>query len=443
MAHGQSRRPLDGRPRGDSQAAGDGTRRGGDRSKYKSKPKRRRTVDGTPFFKPFRGGSGPSGRVQSPAVRSRTRTLANESEMYDGPPLDGEIRAYRKPESRQPVAGRSRPKPPRASSRRQDSRRQDSRTQDSRTQDSRTEDSRAQRSRAQNPRAQRSKAQDSREPHFQVQSSRARYEETRRQSLRAYGAAPTPHGRTARTAASYSSGGAAALTVGRAMAEVARPAATAARPMLNLVAGGLEKLPTGTVAQPAARGRVLIVIVGLLAAGLIYINVGKLEAGDGYGRYAQRSQELQRENTILRARIAGLDSAERIVKFAKKKLNMVMPQPEQFKYLRARNGDPLRAMRNYTAPTTAPVPAPPTQTPGTIPGTQSPTGGAAPAQPQHVPNATPGAGGQAPGTAPTGTAPTGTTPTGAGPERSPAGSPGANAPGAANGNTGASAPGGH
>lgn len=231
------------------------------------------------------------------------------------------------------------------------------------------------------------------------------------------------------------------------MAEVARPAAAAARPMLNLVAGGLERLPTGTVAQPAARGRILIVIVGLLAAGLIYINVGKLEAGDGYGRYAQRSQELQRENTILRARIAGLDSAERIVKFAKKKLNMVMPQPEQFKYLHARDGDALRAMRNYTAPTTAPIPTAPTQTPGAAPGTPSPTGGTAPGQPQQAPTGVPGAGGQVPGTAPTGTAPpgtapTGTAPTGAGPGQAPTGSPGVNAPGAANGNTGASAPGG-
>ncbi|MBI4897952.1 MAG: hypothetical protein HY827_06255 [Actinobacteria bacterium] len=280
-----------------------------------------------------------------------------------------------------------------------------------------------------------------------MQSAQMQYEETRRQSLRAYGAVSEPRGRTARaTVSTGSSGGAAALTVGRAMAEVARPAAAAAKPMLNLVAGGLEKLPTGTVAQPAARGRILIVIVGLLAAGLIYINVGKLEAGDGYGRYAQRSQELQRENTILRARIAGLDSAERIVKFAKKKLNMVMPQPEQFKYLRTRDGDALRAMRTYTAPTTAPVTASPGQTPGAVTGTPSPNGGTAPASPQKAPSAAPGPAptGPAPtGPAPTGTAPTGTAPTGTVPGRAPASPPGANAPGAVHGNTGASAPGGH
>lgn len=220
------------------------------------------------------------------------------------------------------------------------------------------------------------------------------------------------------------------------MVDVARPAAAAARPMLNLVAGGLEKLPTGTVAQPAARGRILIVIVGLLAAGLIYISVGKLEAGDGYGRYAQRAQELQRENTILRARIAGLDSAERIVKFAKNKLHMVMPQPEQFEYLHTRQGDAVRAMRNYTAPTTTPAPlpqqqaAPDANSPTTTGGAQPPVAGTAPTvAPQQAPVSAPNAGAPAP-VAPGVNAP-GDATTGVGP------------PGATNGNAGATAPGGH
>lgn len=211
-------------------------------------------------------------------------------------------------------------------------------------------------------------------------------------------------------------GGAAALTVGKAMVDAARPAAAAARPVLRVVSGGLEKLPAGPGTQAAARGRVLIVIAGLLAAGLIYINVGKLEAGDGYGRYAQRSLELQRENTIVRSKVAALESSERIARRAKN-LGMVMPQPEQFKYLRERESDSLRAIRTYTAP------SPVAQQPSTTPQTQTPqaqtpqpdTGAAAPQQttPQTVappvqqPVTAPGA--VAPGSAPaTGTPGAGT-----------------------------------
>lgn len=175
------------------------------------------------------------------------------------------------------------------------------------------------------------------------------------------------------------------------MVGVARPAAAAAAPMLRVVTGGLDRVPTGNVAEPAARGRVLIVIVGLLAAGLIYINVGKLEAGDGYARFSQRSLELQRENTVLRARVANLGSSERIVSVAKKKLDMVMPQPEQFEYLHAKGGDSLKAIRNYTPP--APPPTPSVEAP--LP--------AAPLQP--VPTTDTGATPPAPSPEPVATAP--------------------------------------
>lgn len=261
-----------------------------------------------------------------------------------------------------------------------------------------------------------------------VRPERDRAEATRRQSLRAL-ENDLSRGRAAgvRNAASSSSprmtsgagpyggravasaGGAAALTVGKAMVDVARPAAAAAKPMLRVVTGGLERLPAGQGAQAAARGRILIVIAGLLAAGLIYINVGKLEAGDGYGRYAQRSLELQRENTIVRSKVAALESSDRIARVAKK-LGMVMPQPEQFKYLRTRDGDPVKAIRTYTAPTPVaeqPVAVQP-QAQGAPTTTAPDTGAASPVTPQPTtpqpqqPAAAPGAttpGAAAPGAA--------------------------------------------
>lgn len=163
--------------------------------------------------------------------------------------------------------------------------------------------------------------------------------------------------------------------------------------MLRVVTGGLEKIPAATSsASPILRGQVLIAIAGLLAAGLIYINVGKLEYGDGYGRYTQRSIELQRENTILRAAIARRSTPERIQRYAQK-MGMISPVPEQFEFLKQRRGDAVKAAKGYTAPspvapepvtpapaattptttvtpgaTTTPAPAPTTPTTPTTPG---------------------------------------------------------------------------
>lgn len=212
---------------------------------------------------------------------------------------------------------------------------------------------------------------------------------TRRQSLNSLNAdysrsargganSSGPVGAGAARAVAIGAGGAAAGAV-RVASEVARPAAAAARPMLRVISGGIDKLPTGSASQPIARGRMLILIAGVLAAGLIYINVGKLEAGDGYGKYAQRSLELQRENTALRARVSYLSSAERIQTYAKR-FGMVAPAPEQYTYLRPKRGDALKGSRSYTAPTatnatpTAAPTAAPQQASGTAPTNQPAVG---------------------------------------------------------------------
>jgi hypothetical protein len=142
----------------------------------------------------------------------------------------------------------------------------------------------------------------------------------------------------------------------RVAAEVARPVGAAARPVLRVVTGGLEMLPqTAGRATPIARGRLFILLVGVLAAGLIYINVGKLEYGDGYAKYSARSLDLQRQNTALRSRIANLNSAERIKLYAERQ-GMKVPVPEQFTYLKSRRGDALRASRGLAVPLAHAVP---------------------------------------------------------------------------------------
>lgn len=195
-----------------------------------------------------------------------------------------------------------------------------------------------------------------------------RVAETRRQSLSSIGqsaprtrsggsrGAAAPRGGGSVRAVAVGAGGGAAAGAVRVVQEVARPVGAVTRPMLRVVTGGLEAIPQAAGrATPIARGRMLILMVGVLAAGLIYINVGKLEYGDGYAKYAARSLELQRENTVLRSRIANLGSAQRIKLYAERQ-GMVMPAPEQFDYLRHRRGDAERAARSYSEPVTQATP---------------------------------------------------------------------------------------
>jgi hypothetical protein len=161
-------------------------------------------------------------------------------------------------------------------------------------------------------------------------------------------------------AVAVSAGGGAAVGAARVMQEVARPVRAVTRPALKVVTGGIEAIPQAAGrATPMMRGRMAIVVVAILAAGLIAINVAKLRAGDGYAAYAGRSLELQRENTELMARNANLRASERIKRYAAKQ-GLVMPAPEQFTYLNHRSGDAERAARNLTAPVTTATP----QTPG-------------------------------------------------------------------------------
>lgn len=222
-----------------------------------------------------------------------------------------------------------------------------------------------------------------------------------RSGARSANASRSSGGGSVRAVAVSGAGGAAAATA-RAVAVAAKPVGAAARPMLRVVNGGLDMLPTAKEStSPFARGRILIMIVGVLAAGLIYINVGKLEYGDGYGKYAQRSLELQRENTALRAQIARRSTPERIQRYAQK-LGMISPVPEQFEYLDPRRGDAVKAAKGYKEPSpVAPAPtAAPTPTTTTAPAAPAPAQTApapapttpTPTTPTPAPAATGGAG---------------------------------------------------
>lgn len=223
------------------------------------------------------------------------------------------------------------------------------------------------------------------EPRRSQTAADRRVAETRRRSLSSYsGSRPGPARPRPQRASQppatrvVAVGGSAAAATARVVSEVAKPVSAAARPMLRVVSGGLDRLPTASAA-PLARGRVMILIAGLLAAGLIYINVGKLEYGDGYGNYTQRVTELQRQNTALRASIARRSTPERIQRYAQR-MGMVSPVPEQFDYLRTKRGDSVRAAKGYSAPTPVVVSEP------AAPATpEAPTAQAPPAAPAEAP----------------------------------------------------------
>jgi hypothetical protein len=225
--------------------------------------------------------------------------------------------------------------------------------------------------------------------------------ETRRQSINSLNASygrgdsrgrarqSAPTGGSSVRAVAVGAGGAAAGAV-RVASEVARPAAAAARPMLRVITGGLDRLPSGGAVKPFAKGRIMIMIAAVLGAGLIYINVGKLEAGDGYGKFAARSAELQRQNIALRARVSYLQSPERIKTYATR-FGMVSPLPEQFKYVHAKPGDALKAMKHYSAPTStgaSPTAASDQQASTTVPTNETPVSGTETTTPVQSPAAT-------------------------------------------------------
>jgi hypothetical protein len=81
------------------------------------------------------------------------------------------------------------------------------------------------------------------------------------------------------------------------------------------------------------RGRAWVVLVGALLAGIVFLNVSVLELNRGIATTDTQASSLERANSGLRARVARLDSAERIQRLAAAR-GFVLPQPGDVTYLR-------------------------------------------------------------------------------------------------------------
>jgi cell division protein FtsL len=96
----------------------------------------------------------------------------------------------------------------------------------------------------------------------------------------------------------------------------------------------------------------------VLLAGIVFFNVDLLRMNREITHMADKAATLKRENGALREDVAGLASSERIQQEAAK-LGLVLPQPNQVRYLKSNPSiDARTASKRIIAPTPVVTPAP-------------------------------------------------------------------------------------
>jgi hypothetical protein len=92
------------------------------------------------------------------------------------------------------------------------------------------------------------------------------------------------------------------------------------------------------------RGRGWIALLSVLLFGIVALNVVSLSLNAGSGRVSQAVEELERQNSGLRAQLAEQLSASRIQGTAAVK-GLAVPAPEDISYLSAEDGDLERLVK--------------------------------------------------------------------------------------------------
>ena len=99
--------------------------------------------------------------------------------------------------------------------------------------------------------------------------------------------------------------------------------------------------PAGGLLDRLLRGRGLIALVGVLLAGIVFMNVHLLELNGGIGSMSERAAELRRQNADLRLEVARLGSSERVQRLAAE-AGFTMPRPGEVTYLEPDRGADAR-----------------------------------------------------------------------------------------------------
>lgn len=178
----------------------------------------------------------------------------------------------------------------------------------------------------------------------------------------------------------------------------ATPPGVPVRVALRALQGGALAASSLAHGRGSRGWRLQIPVVAALLVGLVFINVDLLRVNKEIAGYVDRSVELKRANSSLGAKVARLQSSERILRRAALS-GLTMPTPEQFAYRTSRPDlDFRRAVARMVSPRptaaapsgTAPGIAQPPSTiasPG-VPASQAPVP-AAPVAPTSAGGATP------------------------------------------------------
>jgi hypothetical protein len=97
----------------------------------------------------------------------------------------------------------------------------------------------------------------------------------------------------------------------------------------------LLTLPDHRLVDRLVRGRVWIPLIGFLLIGIVAMQVSMLKLNAGIGTNVEKISTLERTNGQLRADLAQFESGERIQQAAGK-LGLVMPAPDQVRYLKVK-----------------------------------------------------------------------------------------------------------
>ncbi|HET6831115.1 MAG TPA: hypothetical protein VFH44_07175 [Solirubrobacterales bacterium] len=97
-----------------------------------------------------------------------------------------------------------------------------------------------------------------------------------------------------------------------------------------------------------SRGRAWVVVLGVLLTGIVALNVLGLSLSAAGSDTSKKVDELQQQNSVLRARIANRLSTERISQAASA-LGLAVPAPDAVSYLESRSGDAERAAQRLAA----------------------------------------------------------------------------------------------
>ncbi len=118
----------------------------------------------------------------------------------------------------------------------------------------------------------------------------------------------------------------------------ATPAAGIPIAAARRTAGAVGEIADSGLIFRLTRGRLWIGVLAVLLVGIVGLNVFSLTFSSSAGRLAERSQKLERENSVLRARLAKRLSGKR-VQDAAASLGLQVPDPGDIVYLSRDDGD--------------------------------------------------------------------------------------------------------